>query len=266
MVDSVQDTLISHGQGAPAPKAKQLTSKDAFHMSGTANGTDIGDNGTSSSEMDVSASSRSSSPESRVEGLPPAGAKRKFVDAAETVKEPSNGMQGNATKKSRLSLTPSPVIQTVSPAERLPTELWQHIFLRLSPATLSRCLRVSKTFQTYLTQTKARPVAKKDQKKVRILDSSVIWTEARKNHFMNMPRPLSDHTEWSMLQLIGGTTCQFCRRPPVPAPATSPFNSGPGPDGVRIVWPFGVRTCGQCWERNTLKVSSPLTLSLPHHY
>ncbi|KAK1026335.1 hypothetical protein LTR33_017625, partial [Friedmanniomyces endolithicus] len=84
MVHSVQDTLISHGQGAPAPKAKQLTSKDAFHMSGTANGTDIGDNGTSSSEMDVSASSRSSSPESRVEGLPPAGAKRKFVDAAET--------------------------------------------------------------------------------------------------------------------------------------------------------------------------------------
>ncbi|KAK0956256.1 hypothetical protein LTR91_022453 [Friedmanniomyces endolithicus] len=253
MVDSVQDTLISHGQGAPAPKAKQLTSKDAFHMSGTANGTDIGDNGTSSSEMDVSASSRSSSPESRVEGLPPAGAKRKFVDAAETVKEPSNGMQGNATKKSRLSLTPSPVIQTVSPAERLPTELWQRIFLRLSPATLSRCLRVSKTFQTYLTQTKARPAAKKDQKKVRILDSSVIWTEARKNHFMNMPRPLSDHTEWSMLQLIGGSTCQFCRRPPVPAPATSPFNSGPGPDGVRIIWPFGVRACGQCWERNTLK-------------
>ncbi|TKA44683.1 hypothetical protein B0A54_04634 [Friedmanniomyces endolithicus] len=170
MVDSVQDTLVSHGQGAPAPKAKQLTFKDAFHMSGTANGTDIGDNGTSSSEMDVSASSRSSSPESRVEGLPPAGAKRKFVDAAETVKEPSNGMQGNATKKSRLSLTPSPVIQTVSPAERLPTELWQRIFLRLSPATLSRCLRVSKTFQTYLTQTKARPAAKKDQKKPHVQD------------------------------------------------------------------------------------------------
>ncbi|KAK0255669.1 hypothetical protein LTS09_009338 [Friedmanniomyces endolithicus] len=260
MVDSVQDTLKPHGhtsgnrfEGAPAPEAKQSTSKDNFHMSGTAEGTDASDNGTSSSEMDVSASSRSSSPESRVEGLPQAGAKRKFVDAAETVKEPNNGLQGNATKKSRLSLTPSPVINTVSPAERLPTELWQHIFLRLSPATLSRCLRVSKTFQTYLTRTKARPAAKKDQKKVRILDSSVIWTEARKNHFMNMPRPLSDHTEWSMLQLIGGSTCQFCRRPPVLAPATSPFNSGPGPDGVRIIWPFGVRTCGHCWERNTLK-------------
>ncbi|KAK0881234.1 hypothetical protein LTR87_004966 [Friedmanniomyces endolithicus] len=246
MVDLVQDTLISHGhpsgnrsKGAPAPKTKQSTSKDNFHMSGTANGTDTGENGTSSSEMDVSASSRSSSPESRVEGLPRAGAKRKFVDAAETVKEPSNGMHGTAPKKSRLSLTPSPVIQTVSPAERLPTELWQHIFLRLSPATLSRCLRVSKTFQTYLTQTKARPVAKKDQKKVRILDSSVIWTEARKNHFMNMPRPLSDHTEWSMLQLIGGTTCQFCRRPPVPAPATSPFNSGPATGCVS----FGLLAC-----------------------
>ncbi|KAK1072091.1 hypothetical protein LTR74_002921 [Friedmanniomyces endolithicus] len=260
MVDSVQDALMTHGhasgirsKGAPASNAKQSAAKDSFHVSGAANGTDAGDDRTSSSEMDVSASSRSSSPESRVEGLPPAGAKRKFVDAAETVKEPSNGLQGYPTKKSRLSLTPSPVIQTVSPAERLPTELWQHIFLRLSPATLSRCLRVSKTFQTYLTQTKARPVAKKDQKKVRILDSGVIWTEARKNHFMNMPRPLSDHTEWSMLQLIGGSTCQFCRRPPVPAPATSPFNSGPGPDGVRIIWPFGVRACGQCWERNTLK-------------
>ena len=50
------------------------------------------------------------------------------------------------------------------------------------------------------------------------------------------------------------------------SPATTPFNAGPGPDGLRVVWPFGIRACGRCIESNTLKVGqtdSRLSFTLP---
>lgn len=221
-----------------------------------ANIADDADEGDSSSEMDLSISSSSSSPEPEQESTNHAGAKRKLSDVEDTLTALEEALE-DPTKKRKLSTPPQPAVPTKKPpAERLPAALWQQVFLRLSPAMLTRCLRVSKAFKTYLTQIKAQPVvAKKDQKKVRLLDSDAIWCEARKNYFPNMPRPLARCNELEMLQLIGGKTCQFCHRSPRPAPATSQFNAGPGPDGLRVVWPFGIRTCGQCWEHNTLKVS-----------
>ncbi|KAK5127081.1 hypothetical protein LTR85_008441 [Meristemomyces frigidus] len=224
----------------------------------TADGADSAehdDGGDSSSEMDVSASSRSASPEPDQESVHhTAGSKRKLSDAEDNLDALEQALEDSTTKKRKLSTPPQHEAPSErSPAEALPAELWQHIFLRLSPAMLSRCLRVSKAFNTYLTKTKAQPVAKKDQKKVRLLDSDTVWAEARKLYFPNMPRPLMRCNELGMLQLIGCKTCQFCNRPPRPVPATSPFNAGPGPDGLRVVWPFGIRTCGQCWEHHTLK-------------
>lgn len=220
------------------------------------------DDGDSSSEMDVSVSSRSASPEPQPDQANvkhTAGPKRKLSDAEDNLDAPEMVMEDTTTKKRKLSTPPQPEVTSErSPAEKLPAELWQQVFLRLSPVMLSRCLRVSKAFNTLLTKTKAQPVAKKDQKKVRLLDSDAIWAEARKVYFPNMPRPLMRCNELEMLQLVGGQSCQFCRRPPKPVPATHPFNAGPGPDGLRVVWPFGIRTCGQCWEHNTLKVSRAL--------
>ncbi|KAK6394977.1 hypothetical protein LTR65_001166 [Meristemomyces frigidus] len=204
--------------------------------------------------MDVSASSRSASPEPDEESVNHAGSKRKLSEAEDSLDALEQALEDQTTKKRKLSIPPQPEVPSEkSPAESLPTELWQQVFLRLSPVMLSRCLRVSKAFNTYLTKTKAQPVAKKVQKKVRVLDSDTVWAEARKLYFPNMPRPLMRCNELGMLQLVGGKTCQFCNRPPRPVPATSPFNAGPGPDGLRVVWPFGIRTCGQCWEHNTLK-------------
>lgn len=250
----------------------------------------------SSSDMDVSESSRSSSPESDKERVKEqdqyhvqaqvepqdsnhvtptiTGTKRKLSDAAEddTLDALEQALHEDPSKKRKHSLSPSsPVAATTDTSAlvaSLPPELWQHIFLRLSPAMLSRCLRVCRAFNTYLTKIKAQPTlstAKKpkdpEKDKVKTVDSDSIWAEARKIYFPNMPRPLMRCNELAMLQLIGGKTCQFCGKAPASLPATGPFSAGPGPYGLRVVWPFGIRTCGQCFDQHTIKVGGRCSAS-----
>ena len=213
------------------------------------------DDDSSEMDMDMSpASSRAATPDSPLQQMTLAGTKRKLSD-------PVHGANGSrsatvdASKKARLSALPAQDITTSPPGPAgLPAEIWQQVFLYLPPAMLCRSLRVCRDFHFYLTSTKAAPVARKGQTKVRLLDSETIWTQARKTYFPGLPRPLRRCTELEMLQLIGGQTCQFCNRVPIPSHATTPFNCGPGPDGLRVIWPFGIRACGRCLENNTLKV------------
>ncbi|KAH9826703.1 F-box domain containing protein [Teratosphaeria destructans] len=249
------------------------------------------DDGDSSVDMDVSEPSRSPTPEPAYEGcaLPGqpeqpgeavdsavhAGAKRKLSDAIDPLDALEQSLEDNSKKPRWLESPNSAPDARPSPAERCPVQLWQQVFLRLSPAVLSRCLCVSKTFNRYLTTTKADPtISKKDAKKIRILDSDTIWAEARKAYFPNMPRPLLQHTELQMLQLIGSKHCQFCGRVPLPVLASNPYNAGPGPDGLRVIWPFRIRACGPCFEQRTIKdvdfmvITSVnlLRLGLPHAF
>ncbi|KAI7517329.1 hypothetical protein KC316_g20781, partial [Hortaea werneckii] len=192
----------------------------------------------SSSDMDVSESSRSSSPESdqerveeqehdqyQVQAQPEdsnhvtpilTGTKRKLSDAAEddNLDALEQALHEDPSKKRKHSLSPSSPVgattDTSAPVASLPPELWQYIFLRLSPAMLSRCLRVCRAFNSYLTKTKAQPTlstAKKpkdpEKDKVKTVDSDSVWAEARKLYFPNMPRPLMRCSELTMLQLIG---------------------------------------------------------------
>ena len=218
----------------------------------------------SSTEMDLS-DSRSPSPEppqpecSGAEQMatsqPP---KRKLshedVSVIGSVHTASEG-----AKRPKLSRSPSVDVRegTAKPLD-LPVELWQQIFLYLSPNDLARCVRVCRTLKTYLTETKAshstNKAEAKDFSKVRVFDSEAIWAHSRKALHPNMPRPLSRLTELQMLQLIGNKLCQFCGRAPSPLHPTSPFNCGPGIEGVRVFWPFGIRSCGKCIEDNTAKV------------
>ena len=210
-----------------------------------------------SSEMDVSAPSRSPTPEASASTAPSIGIKRKPSDAfdgpEEAVTIPTSGL---SAKKVKTSVTPAQANSgDTQRTATLPVEIWQQIFLYLPPAMLCRCLRVGKSFNSYLTTTKALLAPKKGPTKVRLLDSEAIWAHARKTFFPNLPRPLSRCSELQMLQLVGGRKCQFCMRTPEPSPATTPFNCGPGHDGLRVIWPFGIRACGRCIENNTLKVS-----------
>lgn len=260
----VQD--LPNPQDAPPPLLLPLStlsdhSAATFGMT-TANGLadaedSVDGNDDTSSEMELSsAPSRSPSPE-RPQRTPITGVKRKASDAPETPDDLDLTLE-DAVKRAKTSASPTTdSAMKINPIERFPPELWQQVFLRMSPAMLARCLSLSKKINYYLTSLKgAQFVPKKDQRKVRVLDSDFVWAEARKNYFPNLPRPLRGHNELSMLQLIAGKNCQFCNKPPVPSPAPAGvFNAGPGANGVRVIWPFGIRTCGSCWEQHTLKVS-----------
>ena len=222
----------------------------------------------SSAEMDLS-DSRSPSPELRPDGNvhSEAGAERLTISQAPKRKLSHEDVGVNGTiynlsegaKRPKLSRSLSVDGHNEAfKALDLPVELWQQIFLHLSPSDLARSVRVCRTLKTYLTETNASPATNKadakDFSKVRVFDSEAIWAHSRKTLHSNMPRPLSRLTELQMLQLIGNKMCQFCGRPPSQLYPTSPFNCGPGTEGVRVFWPFGIRSCGKCVEDNTIKV------------
>ncbi|EMC93455.1 hypothetical protein BAUCODRAFT_37134 [Baudoinia panamericana UAMH 10762] len=225
------------------------------HVAGV-NGTADMDGADSSSEMDVSAPStapsRAPSLSADVQEPSTNRTKRKLSAVGGDQNMPGAGFETSAKKVKVFESLDIPAVPS-PPARRWPPEMWQQVFLRLSPAELGRCLRVSKEFNRILTQIKPQPAARKGMKKLLANDSETIWTEARKNAYPNMPRPLFGQPELWMFQLLGNRVCMFCRKEPVPAPSSTPFNTGPGMDGVRIIWPFGIRTCGQCWELDTLK-------------
>ena len=185
--------------------------------------------------------------------------KRKLSEQGSSANETAQ-ISTESSKKPKLSTTSSedPVGEAYNVLE-LPVELWQQIFLHVSPNDLARCVRVCRTFKVFLTDTKAVPpiankAEAKDLTKVRVFDSESIWAHSRKTFYPNMPRPLSRLTELQMLQLIGNLKCQFCGRDPITLLPTTPFNCGPGVHGVRVFWPFGIRSCGTCVEPNTLTV------------
>ncbi|KAF2860658.1 hypothetical protein K470DRAFT_257664 [Piedraia hortae CBS 480.64] len=161
-----------------------------------------------------------------------AGAKRKLEDGPK-----------NSSKKSRVGNNTSGAL-SLSPA------LWQRVFLQLPPTALARCLSVCRTFHTLLTHSKT---SGGKQVKGSEMDSEAIWAEARKNYLPTLPRPLLRCSELQMLQLLGGKRCQFCRRSPGTHHQYSPYSGGPGIDGVRIIWPFGIRTCGLCWGLQSMQ-------------
>jgi hypothetical protein len=219
------------------------------------------DAGDASDDMDMDMSDSSSSAASSdmdVQGPAHAGAKRKLSDA-----DMANGTSAataaqdpmSSTKKVKLSL-PGALIKPGLPATvGLPPEIWQQVFTHLSPAILSRCLRVCKLFNVCLTQTKAAPPAsKKGATHARAMDSEAIWTQLRKTAYPSLPRPLVGFSELQMLQLIGGNTCQSCGKLHVKHPVNNAFSAGPGETGVRVIFPFHLRLCGSCFTNDSLTV------------
>jgi hypothetical protein len=211
------------------------------------------DHGDSSSEMDVSDSSSIASAHPDT-GPAHAGAKRKLSDT--DLKDASAAsLAQDIVKKPRISLPVTRPGPSLLMTAGWPPELWQQVFTYLSPAMLSRCLRVCKSFKYCLTQLKAAPIPRKRNAPLaRVLESEGLWTQARKHAYPTMPRPLVGFSELRMLQLIGGAPCQSCGKPPVRSAITNVFNAGPGESGVRVIWPFHVRLCGNCFINESLTV------------
>jgi hypothetical protein len=219
------------------------------------------DAGDASDDMDMDMSDSSSSAASSdmdVQGPAHAGAKRKMSDAdmengagAATAAHDSSA----STKKVKLSLPSALNKPDLPPTVGLPPEIWQQVFTHLSPAILSRCLRVCKLFNVCLTQMKAAPPAsKKSATHARAMDSEVIWSQLRKSSYPSLPRPLVGFSELQMFQLIGGNTCQSCGKLHVKHPVNNAYSAGPGETGVRVIFPFHLRLCGSCFTNDSLTV------------
>lgn len=241
----------------PVPVREAITIEGAMHYDETSSDMEL-------SETSRPATAQSDTPVAQVvvalSAANHAGSKRKLRDADETADGIATHCADEQVKKRKVC----PQAPTLSPA------LWQRIFTLLPPAMLCRCLRVSKEFKHLLTGVKAPHGQQKDKSVARTIDSEAIWIQSRKRYFPQLPRPLRNRTELGMLKLVGGQACQFCgKTPPVPAPATSVFNCGPGPNGVRVLFPFDVRTCGSCVEALVRKVGaqwmSGLTTLLTAH-
>ena len=176
-------------------------------------------------------------------------------------------IDSNGTKRMKMDdpnghIKPDSRVEIPGDRSRLPGEIWQYIFTFLAPPTLTRLLAVNHKFKDLLSEGKSDD-ASSIGGYLKFLDSDFIWTASRRLFFPNMPRPLASRNELEMWRLVSGRTCQFCRKES-PEPGYVPnqlWNGGPGTDGVRIIWPFGVRSCGKCLTTRMKKVSFPCILS-----
>ncbi|KAF2731294.1 hypothetical protein EJ04DRAFT_545306, partial [Polyplosphaeria fusca] len=149
-------------------------------------------------------------------------------------------------KKRKLDTPPPARFPHLEQRTKLGPAIWQHIFLYCPLATLGRLLQVDRAFHSYLTDVRIAPNAKPDSGCLRLLKSESIWAAARNAVPKKPPKPLSGLSELQMWQLVWSKTCQFCGKASSQSPGEKIWQQGPGPGGVRIVWPFAIRVCGLC--------------------
>ncbi len=172
-----------------------------------------------------------------------------------TVKRKRTGTDRELVKRHKPDQVPNGVAGRLPRCRSLPVELWQHIFAYLPPAALGRLLQVNRSFNHYLTRVTSEAGSRTTDGRLRIVTSESIWSGARKIYHPTLPKPLATCSELEMWRLILGRRCQFCRKRGSPISATGKvWESGPGSDAVRAVWPFAVRSCGQCLAHHSLKV------------
>ncbi|KAH8788480.1 hypothetical protein F5883DRAFT_5984 [Diaporthe sp. PMI_573] len=140
----------------------------------------------------------------------------------------------------------------------LPAEIWHHIFTFCPPRILGRLLCVNRLFNVYLdSSSKIRCDQPKSPSRSAVspLQPTAIWQVSRRRFWPSMPSPLQDKTELDMWQLSVSATCQHCRKQGTVHPKDSPepWQSGPGKDGVAIIWAFATRSCGTCLLTKSIK-------------
>jgi hypothetical protein len=158
-------------------------------------------------------------------------------------------------KKRRLGSPFSPVSSTLRQCAGLPPAVWQHIFLFCSLADLGRLMQVNRSFLSCLTDVHNVPVSKPGSGCLRLLKSESIWASARNALSPRPPKPFPGFTELQMWQLAWSPRCQFCGKSNSLTPGEKIWQKGPGSNGVRTVWPFGIRVCGPCLLQRCQTVS-----------
>lgn len=170
--------------------------------------------------------------------------------------------QDSVSKRPRRQETLTASLATSKPPSSvvtdLPPEILQHIFSYVHPIILGRLLSVCKLFNTLLNPVETLPSPSPGIRGVTLRKQNDIWTRSRNLHLQGYPRPMENMTEIEMWKLLRVRRCQFCRRKAKRTPSflnTTSWNGGPGPDDVRTIWPFRIRSCGSCIEPRLLMVS-----------
>jgi hypothetical protein len=147
-----------------------------------------------------------------------------------------------------------------SDRSQLPKPIWQRAISFLPPQDLARLLRVNKTFQSLLIGPRVDTETLREiesEASLVYLEPDLIWRTSRRLYYPNMPKPLESLSELENWKLVYGKNCQFCTRVPAESPTDGildPLKAGPGPTGVRIIWPFAIRSCSQCLMSRTERV------------
>lgn len=166
---------------------------------------------------------------------------------ASTVAKRKAEDDSSAQDKKRKRDSPSPPVSSdLRRCVGLPPPVWQHVFLFCSLADLGRLMQVNRSFFSYLTDVRNVSVSKPDSTCLRLLKSESVWASARNALSPRPPKPLAGFTELQMWQLAWSQRCQFCTKLGLATSGDDIWQQGPGENGVRVIWPFGIRACGPC--------------------
>lgn len=150
-------------------------------------------------------------------------------------------------------VTPSKRVKS-TPSLDLTPAIWQHVFTFLDPATLCRVIRLNKFFNKCLLDSNNLEQSANGPG-LHTRDHEEIWTLSRTRFAPALPSPLPGIAEHTMLSLVTGRHCQQCGRPyNMRCDLSNIYHAGPGTYGVRVIWPFAVRICGQCLAETTIRV------------
>jgi F-box domain len=141
---------------------------------------------------------------------------------------------------------------------QLPAEMWQYIFTYLPPYSLGHLMCVNRIFHNLLAPGGTLPAPQlTGQGPLGLMEPDLLWSLSRRAFFPGMPRPLFSRSELDTWKLIRSNVCESCGKrnvSTVPPVSKSPWAAGPGNDYVRIIWPFAVRSCGNCLQAPLQKV------------
>lgn len=168
-------------------------------------------------------------------------------------------LEGTASIAELTHDQPADLSKVQSSMPNLPPEIWQHVFTFVPPTFLGRLFRVNSTFKGLLSPGMTFPqIQTHDQTIVSLQSQDHIWSVSRRTFFPGMPRPMFSMSEMDMWKLLQSRSCQFCGKKAIKdlsSSSSSPWSSGPGPDNVRVIWPFAVRSCGPCLSTRLVKAS-----------
>lgn len=171
------------------------------------------------------------------------------------------------SKTDENSSRPTTTFEYSPPSSVLPAELWQYICCFVPPVFLGRLLRVNRALNAYLTleRTNESHSRLSAHSIVKPMSAQSVWGASRKRFCPGLPKPLRGLQELEMWRLLRGRNCQICGENKVPrfySNLESPWESGPGDKGVKVIWPFGIRCCGQCLQTSSEKVSPTIQITL----